>query len=88
LRPVHYDARSVGKFQVVVNPGDTLVVSDEVAAQLVAQSGQIKEGVAPPVEPPPDAEQSGEQPEAAAPEVTAVPRKTSARKARARKTTK
>jgi len=42
LNPIHYDARSAAKVQIVVQPGDTLFVSDDVAAQLQASSAQFK----------------------------------------------
>jgi len=42
LRTIRYDARSPGKVDLVVQPGDTLTVSDDVATQLEAQSAQFK----------------------------------------------
>lgn len=44
LRPLHYDARSPAKVQLIVQPGDELVVSDDVADQLQRQSLQFKSG--------------------------------------------
>ena len=43
LRNMHYDASSAAKVQIVVQPGDTLTVSDDVADQLVAASPQFKD---------------------------------------------
>ncbi|MEM9516035.1 MAG: hypothetical protein AAGA42_14380 [Actinomycetota bacterium] len=53
LRSIHYDARSPAKVSVVVQPGDTLVVSDDVAVQLEKASQQFKpaaDAIEPPVE--------------------------------------
>lgn len=46
LRSLHYDARSAAKVELVIQPGDTLVVSDDVAAQLQRSSPQFKDGTA------------------------------------------
>lgn len=46
LRHIHYDARSAAKVALVVQPGDELHVSDDVAAQLVAASPQFKDATA------------------------------------------
>ena len=43
LRRIHYDAVSVAKVQLSVQPGDELVVSDDVAEQLLAASRQFKD---------------------------------------------
>jgi hypothetical protein len=43
LRPIHYDARSAGKVTLVIQPGDKLEVSDDVASQLKAASPQFKD---------------------------------------------
>jgi hypothetical protein len=42
LRTLSYDARSPAKVTLVVQPGDRLDVSDDVAAQLQQQSAQFK----------------------------------------------
>jgi hypothetical protein len=54
LRTVNYDARSAAKVSLVVQPGDTLIVSDDVADQLAASSAQFK------TEAPPEAAQENE----------------------------
>lgn len=69
LRPMHYDARSPAKVELVVQPGDTLVVSDEVAEQLERASAQFK---------------PAEQPSADEPSASEPPKKP-ARKRAARK---
>lgn len=43
LRRFHYDARSAAKVQLIVQPGDTLEVSDDVARQLERASQQFKD---------------------------------------------
>lgn len=68
LRTVRYDAQSAGKVSLIVQPGDTLIVSDDVAGQLVASSAQFK----PEVEPEPG------EPEVE-PEVERPPRKRAAK---------
>lgn len=55
LRPVHYNARSAAKVQLTVQPGDTLIVSDDVAAQLAQGSAQFKVDELPPDESEPEA---------------------------------
>lgn len=42
LRNLHYDAKSAAKVALIVQPGDTLTVSDDIADQLVAASSQFK----------------------------------------------
>lgn len=42
LRRIFYDARSAAKIALVVQPGDELEVSDDVAAQLLKASPQFK----------------------------------------------
>lgn len=48
LRRINYDARSAAKVQIVVQPGDTLDVSDAVADQLLRSSPQFKDAATPP----------------------------------------
>ena len=48
LHSMHYDAVSPAKVSLVVQPGDEMVVSADVAAQLAATSPQFKD-VTPPV---------------------------------------
>lgn len=43
LRSIYYDATSAAKLSLIVQPGDRLEVSDDVAAQLLATSAQFKE---------------------------------------------
>jgi hypothetical protein len=43
LRNLHYDAKSAAKVALIVQPGDTLTVSDDVADQLMASSSQFKD---------------------------------------------
>lgn len=43
LRRISYDATSAAKVSLIVQPGDQLEVSDDVAAQLLAASGQFKD---------------------------------------------
>lgn len=47
LRAIHYNARSVGKVTVGVQPGDELHVPDGVADQLLAADPHFREGPAP-----------------------------------------
>lgn len=42
LRPVHLDARSAAKVQLSVQPDDVLIVSEDVAGQLVRTDGSFK----------------------------------------------
>lgn len=63
LRSIYYDAVSPAKVALIVQPGDQLEVSDDVAAQLLAASPQFKtEQPAPPpaVEPDPADEVTSE----------------------------
>jgi len=46
---MHYDAVSPAKVSLIVQPGDELVVSADVAAQLAATSPQFKDVTPPPV---------------------------------------
>lgn len=62
LRPVYYDARSAAKVQLTVQPGDTLIVSDDVAAQLEQGSAQFKVDKLPPEEPNPTPTPEPEKP--------------------------
>lgn len=48
LRPIHYDAVSAAKVTIVVQPDDELVVSDDIAGQLLAASVQFKDRPKPP----------------------------------------
>jgi len=50
LHRLRYDSKSVAKVQLAVQPGDELVVSDDVAKQLVAADPHFK-----PVDEPPAA---------------------------------
>jgi hypothetical protein len=43
LRNLHYDAKSAAKVALIVQPGDTLTVSEDVADQLIASSSQFKD---------------------------------------------
>lgn len=43
LRRIFYDARSAAKVELVVQPGDELEVSDDVAEQLLRSSAQFKQ---------------------------------------------
>lgn len=71
LRPLWYNARSAGKVQITVNPGETIHVSDEMAAQLQAADGHFHDGETPsgfdpdppPVEP---ADEPADEPKPAA----------------------
>jgi hypothetical protein len=45
LKRLYYDARSPAKVHLVIQPGDTLEVSADVAAQLEQASGQFKTAV-------------------------------------------
>lgn len=47
LRRINYDARSAAKVQIVVQPGDVLEVSDDVADQLLRSSPQFKDAATP-----------------------------------------
>jgi len=60
LRRVRYDAVSVAKISLTVQPGDVLDVSDDVAAQLFAASAQFKDGDAPAPDPKVDVDQADE----------------------------
>jgi len=76
LRRLYYDAVSPAKVQIVVQPGDALHVSDDVAGQLIAGSAQFKDADAPkpPTPPPPPEPQADElEPE---PEPEPAPRRT------------
>jgi len=42
LRPIKYDGRSAAKVSLVIQPGDDLEVSADVAGQLLATSPQFK----------------------------------------------
>ena len=79
LRPVHYNARSAAKVQLTVQPGDTLIVSDDVADQLVQGSAQFKVDELPPDESAPvteeaPAEAPAEEPEPVEPEPEPAPK--------------
>lgn len=51
LRRIHNKSKHVAKVAVIVQPGDELEVSDDVALQLVAQTPVFADGAAPvPVE--------------------------------------
>jgi len=47
LRPLHNGSKQPAKVNVVVAPGDTVEVSDDVAAQLQAATTAFKDGAAP-----------------------------------------
>lgn len=49
LHSMHYDAVSPAKVSLVVQPGDEMVVSADVAAQLAATSPQFKDVTPAPV---------------------------------------
>lgn len=51
MKRLHYDSKQVAKVTVNVPPGDTLEVSDDVAAQLQAASTHFKVGDAPAPQP-------------------------------------
>lgn len=92
LRSIFYDATSPAKLSLIVQPGDQLDVSDDVAAQLLASSQQFKDGAAPKPAPPepaqepqPEADEPAEQPDETpepAPDETPEPRKRAARRAK------
>lgn len=77
LRAIHNGSNAVAKAELRVAAGDTLEVSDEVAAQLFAQaSGAFKDGPAPVVEPAAEAsEPDGVKPVKAKPAKPAKPAK-------------
>jgi hypothetical protein len=58
LRRISYDARSAAKVALIVQPGDTLAVSDGVADQLLRSSPQFKDTGATPA---PSAEAAQDQ---------------------------
>ena len=77
-RRIRYDAVSSAKVQLVVHPGDVLIVSDDVAAQLLQASAQFKDADAPPpVRPEPEPE-----PEVAVSKPAAKPKSAAKRTAR------
>lgn len=47
LRPIHHDASSPARVELIVPADDTLVVSDDVAEQLLSSSTQFKDGYGP-----------------------------------------
>lgn len=51
LRPIHYDAVSAAKVALVVQPDEELIVSDDIADQLLKSSGQFKDKPRPAAEP-------------------------------------
>jgi hypothetical protein len=53
LRPVWYNGVSAAKVFLVVQPGDELLVTDDVAGQLFRASAQFKAGPAPAAPPVP-----------------------------------
>ena len=56
LRPLWNKSNSVAKVSLVVQPGDTIYVSDDLAAQLEADRQPFAEGVAPEKDDAPTAE--------------------------------
>ena len=57
LRPIWLNAKSPAKVALIVAPGDELLVSDDVAAQLQAADSHFRDGPAPvtPIEATPQA---------------------------------
>lgn len=54
LRRIHNKSKHVAKVAVIVQPGDELEVSDDVALQLVAQTPVFADGPAPKPAPEPE----------------------------------
>jgi len=61
LRPIHNRSNDVAKTSLVVPAGDTLIVSDAVAAQLLGAQVGFAEGEGPPPDERTDAEREADE---------------------------